>query len=273
MKLTKSSLFKIIKEEILREMTQPPHMSLVSQQAQDMSDQERIAHIRQALADNKPIPYMLKPLKPIELALVKANLERDIPNDRLRQIHKYFEDGDVFVPETPFTEVEEKYINMLDKEPKYKNLKAKGVTGEWAQGLSRGRYLLGVDKNKESFLYQIHNTDAYEGVPPNFRGLQPPISKRENKTKYIDAIVWEFLQSFKHYGRFYPWMFDERDNFLKAVEPDASEMSSEEKVKAFERYIRDYYYRQNRRQRAPHIQGDAGEEEKLIQALRRSSPN
>lgn len=273
MKIRKSILKKIIKEEILREMTEPPHMSLASQQALDMTDQERITYIRQALANNKPIPYMFKPLKPMELALVKANLEKDIPNDRLEQIHKYFEDGDIFFPETPFTEVEEKYINILNKEPKYKNLKAKGVTGEWAQGLSRGAYLLRVNRDKETFLGKIHNTDEHEGVAPILRGQRPPISKREDRTKYIDAIVFEFLESFKSYGRFFPWLFDERDNFLKEVEPNASKMSSKEKVKAFERYIRDYYYRQSRRQRAPHIQEEAGEEEKLIQALRRSSPN
>ena len=273
MKITKSILKKVIKEEILKEMTQPSHMSLASREVLDMTDQERMAHIRQALADNKPIPYMFKPLKPMELALVKANLEKDIPNDRLEQIHKYFEDGDIFVPETPFTELEEKYINILDKEPKYKDLKAKGVTGEWAQGLSRGKYLLGVNRDKETFLHKIHNTDEYEGVAPILRGQQPPISKREDNTKYIDAIVSEFLQSFKDYGRVFPWMFDERDNFLKAVEPNASKMSSKEKVRAFEQYIRDYYYRQSRRQRAPHIQGEDGEEEKLIQTLRRTSPN
>lgn len=76
MRITKSILKKIIKEEILKEMM----------------GNNRFAQIRQALADSNPIPDNLKPLNPMELEYVEAYFEKEIPNDRFKKIKRIVSD-------------------------------------------------------------------------------------------------------------------------------------------------------------------------------------
>lgn len=100
MKLTKSKLNKIIQEEILREMMENKRLQQLKnffsgeKEKKEMTSNERLSHIRQSLADSKPIPFKIEELNSIELDLIKAHLP-EIDLKHLASITKFFLGEDI----------------------------------------------------------------------------------------------------------------------------------------------------------------------------------